>query len=301
MRQQLIAVGDGGALETFAIQPEPANQRMDGYQSGPGHVIGVDLVTGHQQRGGPALGGVAGLGHQRIHSDQAVRRGVVRLAAGAMQQIVVARTDNECRTLEPIMDKVRRPLGDALLSAVALDQQVVFDQPIHRQRPRQREIDQVQPGRGANAQWATAFAVQGQRYRSLLFGLQGQAQLQWLAGHQPKHQPPRLEPAQHGPGKHKGKGCRGVGWCGAGHATARWTAMEHQSVTNGAGSPGFVGLSRSTESVDEKSVILPTHCSVMRLSLVGWIALHRSTGRWRIATERRNTRPKAQAPSSAPS
>ena len=45
--------------------------------------------------------------------------------------------------------------------------------------------------------------------------------------------------------------------------------MEHQSVTNGAGSPGFVGLSRSTESVDEKSVIRPTHCSVMRLSLEG--------------------------------
>ena len=53
--QQRVAVGHRGAFEPFRVEAEQQDDLMDGGEHRPGHVVGVDLITGHQQQRGATV------------------------------------------------------------------------------------------------------------------------------------------------------------------------------------------------------------------------------------------------------
>ncbi len=224
MGHQRIAVVDHRAFEAFAIQAQASNQGMDRHQHRPGDIVGIDLVARHQQRRRPALRRLSRLGQEPVDRHQPVRRGVMRLAAGAVQQVVEARAHDEGRALRPLVDQLGRPIGNALLDAVAVDQQVVFHQPVQRQRRFQAHVDQVQPGRGADPQHPAGLAGQGHPTRRLAVGVQLQPQRQRFAADQPDHHAVGLQPAQQRSGQYRGQGRRG----------GKGQAVVHASLIKGS-------------------------------------------------------------------
>ncbi len=95
VRQQLGAVGHQRALQAFAVEPQATNQRVDRHQHRPGDIVGIDLVAGHQQGRRPLLRCLPRLAEQAIDANESVSGGVMRLAAGAVQQVVEARPYHE--------------------------------------------------------------------------------------------------------------------------------------------------------------------------------------------------------------
>ncbi len=115
MRHQLVAVIHHSTFETLAVEAETAHQRVDGYQHRPCDVVGIDLVAGHQQHGRARPRIAQRIVQQLIHAQQAIRGGVVRFAAGAVQHAVEPRLDDETRRCCFAVEQMRCPVGDALL------------------------------------------------------------------------------------------------------------------------------------------------------------------------------------------
>ncbi|MNE34375.1 hypothetical protein D3C80_1280950 [compost metagenome] len=193
----------------FAIQAEAFDQAVDGHQHRPGHVVGVDLVaTQHQQRRafrGLRAGGV----DQGVGLQQAVLARVVRLAAGAVQQVVEPTAAHEARPRLAGIQQMRRPVGDGQTATVVLYQQVVINEGVGRQRFVEVQVDQVQPGVAADGQALAASVVERQVEldQAALRVVPGQLQagVERAPADQPQYQAPRFEAAQQRAGKDEGQ------------------------------------------------------------------------------------------------
>ncbi|MNL69386.1 hypothetical protein D3C87_1942390 [compost metagenome] len=85
---------------------------MNRPQHRPGNVVGVHLIAAHHQQRG-AIPGLVFLRQQVIDAQQTVGRRVMRLAAGTVQQLIDARTQDKVRATGLAVQQVRRPIGDA--------------------------------------------------------------------------------------------------------------------------------------------------------------------------------------------
>ncbi|MCY1451235.1 hypothetical protein D9M71_680910 [compost metagenome] len=109
---QLGAVADDGASQMLTEKPQPFDQGMDRPQGRPGNIVGVDLIAAHHQQRRTLAGQVL-LRQQLIDAQQAVGRRVMGFAAGTVQQLLDARTQDEVRATRIAVQQVRRPIGDA--------------------------------------------------------------------------------------------------------------------------------------------------------------------------------------------
>lgn len=152
VRVECLAVVHQCAFQVFAVQTEAVDQPMDGHQHRPGDVVGVDLVAAHHQQRRAAFGLQQVFLQQPVDLQQAIGRWVMRLAAGAVEQLVETWLEHQAGALATGVEQMRRPFGDSRrLPAVGGEAQVVVDQAGAGQRRVERDIQQVQPGMGADA------------------------------------------------------------------------------------------------------------------------------------------------------
>lgn len=204
-----LAGADRGAVEVFAVQAEALDQAVDGRQHRAGDVVGVDLVAAqHQQRRTFPRLFAAGF-EQGVGLQQAVLARVVRLATGAVQQVVEPAAAHEARPCLAGVEQVRRPVGDDQAAAILFYRQIVIDEGVGRQRLVEHHIDQVQPGVAADGQALAAGVVKGQVEldQATLRVVPGQLQagVEWARADQPEHQAPRFEAAQQRAGEDQGQ------------------------------------------------------------------------------------------------
>ena len=107
-------------------------------QHGPRDVVGVDLVAAHHQQGGALCHG-GSLRQQTINAQQPVISAMVRLAAGAVDQLVDAPMHDEIGQRGACVQQMGCPLG----YSAAVNKQVIVDVYIQRQGVSQGHIDQV--------------------------------------------------------------------------------------------------------------------------------------------------------------
>lgn len=141
-----LAVGHGGALQGLVEEPQATDQGMDGDQHRAGHVVGVDLVAGHQQPGRPGLGRITALGEPGVGAHQAVRALVMGAPAGAVHQPAVALGEHEAGVRGALVQQVGRPVRYAGRARLAGELQVVVDAHAPGQGRVEADVDQVQPG-----------------------------------------------------------------------------------------------------------------------------------------------------------
>jgi len=127
-----------GAFQVFVEQAQARNQPMDRAQHRPGDIVGIHLVAAHHQQG-RALGWVLRIGQQAINAKQAFVGTVVRFAARAVNQLMDTAVQHEVRVLGVGVQQVGCPLG----YAGAVDEQVIVDDHILRQRLLQPYINQM--------------------------------------------------------------------------------------------------------------------------------------------------------------
>ena len=132
------AVVDHGAFQRFVKQAQARNQPVDRPQHWPGYIIGIHLVAAHHQQG-RTVGGCLCIGQQAIDAEQAFVGAVVRFAARTVYQLMDAAVQHEIRILGVGVQQVGCPLGNAN----AVDEQVIVDDHILRQRFLQSYINQV--------------------------------------------------------------------------------------------------------------------------------------------------------------
>ena len=232
-----LAVLDHGTFEKLVEQAEAGDQLVNGAQQWAGDIVDIDLVAAHQQQCRTLLG--FGLTcQQAVGAEQAVIGGVVRLAAGAVEQVVDARAQDEISVLSAVVEQVRRPVAHAFRARAVDDLQVVGDALVLWQCPFERQVDQVQHGVPAQRQLLAVF-VQRMRLLRLALGLQPQLQAQFAAGHQPQHQAAGLQAAQQRAGEHIGQRSGGIVWHRGGTSCKKndrdWTVAGRQRFRRPAG------------------------------------------------------------------
>ncbi|MNP57463.1 hypothetical protein D3C76_1522980 [compost metagenome] len=117
---------------------------------------------------------------------------MVRLAAGAVQQLVQAAAQHQARALAARVEQVRGPVGNAL----AIDAQVVFEGDVAGQGLAEVNVQQVDEGVPA---YGNDLAIHLGRAVHDELGLQG------LRADQPDGQALGLQAAQYGAGENKGQ------------------------------------------------------------------------------------------------
>ena len=191
---ELGAVSDQRTFQAFLEQPQTLDQTVNRTQHRPGDIVGVNLVAGHHQYRRPLLRIWVGL-QQTVGAEQAIGRRVMRLAAGAMQQLVDALTQHQARSAGAGVEQVRRPAGNAF---ARIEQQVVFEGHVKRQRGVEMDIQQVDKSRPADGH---GLAINLSSYTGVF---KDEVQLQRLRSNQPDRQALTLHAAQYRASEDKG-------------------------------------------------------------------------------------------------
>ena len=218
MGHQRLAVRHYRPFEVLAIEPEAADQRLHRQQHRSGDVIGIDLVAREQQRRRRLLRDRAAL-QQAIHGDHAIGRGMVGLAAGAVQQMIETCAQDEARQFALGGEQVRRPVADSAGAQL----QVVAEEGVRGQLGVRPDLDQLQIGLLAQAQ-ALGLPLHAELGRPLPQPRHGRL---GRVGHQPQQQPGRFGAPQQRAGQHRGQGR------GSAHGVSCSHATDHYAV------PGF--------------------------------------------------------------
>jgi len=192
MPVERLAVGHDCAIQRFVEQPQAFDQRVNGPQHRAGDVVGIHLITAHQEHGGAVLRALAGL-QQAVGAEQAVGGRVMRFATGPVQQLIEAVTQHQAGALAAGVEQVRGPAGNAL----AVDQQVIGDGDVARQGLGEVDVQQVNEGVLADGN-DLAIDLGG--------AVEDEFRLQGLAADQPDGQPLRFKAAQYRAGEYEGQG-----------------------------------------------------------------------------------------------
>ena len=216
---QGLAVGHGGAFQAFVKQAQTVDQLVDRMQHRPGHVVDVYLIAAHHQPGRPLRGIVQALGEPGIGAHQTITAGVVRLAAGAMQQRAIGTGNHQRRSRAPGMQQMGQGGRQIVLLSCATPGQVVLDQRVDRQGFLKADIQQMHISPGAHGKHPAGRAIRN-NFDSLvaLAALQRQHHGQALGRHQPDQQTPGLQLPQDRAGD---DGRKRVGF-GRGHGFSDW-------------------------------------------------------------------------------